>query len=105
MSVYFSVRITIHDNDEYEKYLAECDSVFARYRGEYLAVDSSPLLLEGSRNCTRAVIIRFDHEYDFNQWYYSDDYQKILPHRLKGAECEAFLVRGKQTRKPAGTCI
>ncbi|MCK5463983.1 MAG: DUF1330 domain-containing protein [Bacteroidales bacterium] len=31
---------------------------------------------------------------DFDVWYKSDDYQKILQYRLKAADCGTILIRG-----------
>jgi uncharacterized protein (DUF1330 family) len=44
LSVYFIANIKIDDVKEYEKYLKGCDGVFAKYRGEYLAVDDRPVV-------------------------------------------------------------
>lgn len=95
MSVYFVAQIKIHDNDEYEKYLAGVDDVFARYNGEYLAVDDSPRVMEGKWEYTKMVLIRFENESDLLRWYESPEYQEILRHRLQGAQCDTVLVKGK----------
>ena len=47
MSSYFVAQINVHDYQEYEKYLESFDDIFSRYKGEYLAIDESPTLLEG----------------------------------------------------------
>lgn len=94
MNHYFAAQITIHDDKEYQKYLDEFDDIFSRYNGEFLAIDESPVVLEGSWNCTKSVIIKFRSKEDFNEWYYSDDYQRILKHRLKAAKCDTILLEG-----------
>jgi uncharacterized protein (DUF1330 family) len=94
MSCYFIAQITIEDEEEYGKYLAECDDVFTRFNGEYLAVDSSPKVLEGSFGHGRVVLIRFPCEEDLLRWYQSPEYQEILKHRLNGARCDTVIVNG-----------
>lgn len=94
MPCYFVARIQIHDQTEYDKYLATCDAVFARYNGRYLAVDPSPVPLEGDPESGRMVLIEFPDEASFYRWYNSPDYQEILAHRLSGAHCVSSLVRG-----------
>jgi len=94
MSVYFVAQIDIHDPASYEKYLATADRVFARFNGEYLAVDRQPQVLEGSWSYERLVIIRFPTEADLKKWYFSPDYQEILKFRLAGARCDSLLVHG-----------
>jgi uncharacterized protein (DUF1330 family) len=95
MSCYFIARIQIRDETEYERYLARCDEVFARFNGRYLAVDGSPIPLEGEPEPGRMVLIEFPNEAAFYRWYDSPEYRAILAHRLRGAACTASLVRGK----------
>jgi uncharacterized protein (DUF1330 family) len=91
---YFVAQIKINNPDEYEKYLEHFDDIFSRYKGEYLAIDESPTLLEGDWNYTKSVLIKFKSKQDFNDWYYSDDYQKILKHRLVSSKCDTILLEG-----------
>ncbi len=95
MSHYFIANIDIIDPEEYKKYLDEADNVFKKFNGEYLAVDSQPTVLEGQWNYTKSVLIRFDTEEDFNAWYHSPEYQKILKYRLNSAWCNTILIKGK----------
>ena len=91
---YFVANIRIKDEAEYQKYIKDVDEVFSKFNGKYLAVDNSPKLLEGNWDYTRNVIISFESKEDFEQWYYSEEYQSILKHRLKGAECDTILTEG-----------
>jgi uncharacterized protein (DUF1330 family) len=91
---YFVAQIRINDPEEYDKYLENVDEVFSRYNGEYLAIDESPSLLEGTWNYSKSVLIKFNSKEDFEKWYYSDDYQQILKHRLNSANCDTILIKG-----------
>lgn len=95
MACYFIARIQIHDEAEYARYLAQCDEVFARFNGRYLAVDEAPVTLEGVPEEGRVVVIEFPDETSFRAWYDSPEYRSILQYRLRGAHCTASLVRGK----------
>ena len=95
MNVYFQAQIRIKDETEYQKYLDRCDKIFDKYNGKYLAVDSSPEVLEGSWDYTRSVLIEFPDRDSFYKWYNSDEYQEILKHRLTGAACDSVLIEGK----------
>jgi uncharacterized protein (DUF1330 family) len=95
MSAYFIANIRIHDQQEYDKYLASVDEVFSRFNGRYLAVDEHPSILEGEWSCTKVVLIQFPSEKDLLAWYGSDAYKQILKHRLQGAHCDAILVHGQ----------
>ncbi|HPN37939.1 MAG TPA: DUF1330 domain-containing protein [Melioribacteraceae bacterium] len=93
--VYFVANIKIEDDFEYNKYLDKVDEIFSKFNGKYLVVEDNPKLMEGNRKYNRVVIIQFENEDDFNKWYFSNEYQNILIHRLKGAECSSILVNGK----------
>ncbi len=95
MSVYFIAQIQISDEAVYQKYLNSASDIFKKYKGKYLAVDDMPICLEGFWDEARIVLIEFPSTEDFNDWYYSDEYQKILKHRLKGAMCNSILISGK----------
>jgi uncharacterized protein (DUF1330 family) len=94
MKYYFFANIRIKDPEEYKKYLVKADEVFEKYNGKYLAVDESPELLEGNWNYTKSVLIEFKTKKDFENWYYSEDYQQILKYRLSSAECDSILIKG-----------
>ncbi len=95
MSAYFVANISIHDKQEYDKYLASVDDVFLKFNGKYLAVDEHPCVLEGEWDYTKAVLIEFPSEKELREWYESEDYQQIVKHRLQGARCDSILVHGK----------
>jgi uncharacterized protein (DUF1330 family) len=94
MTHYFVAQIKINDPAEYNKYLEHFDGIFSKYKGEYLAIDESPTLLEGNWDYTKSVLIKFNSKQDFEDWYYSEDYQKILKHRLASAKCDTILLEG-----------
>jgi uncharacterized protein (DUF1330 family) len=91
---YFVAQIKIHDPIEYEKYLDKFDEIFSRYDGEYLAIDESPIILEGNWDYTKSVLVKFKNKQDFEDWYNSDDYQRILKYRLNSSKCDTILVKG-----------
>jgi uncharacterized protein (DUF1330 family) len=95
MAYYFIANINIQNEEEYQKYIDKASEIFSKFDGKYLAVDNSPKILEGKWNYTRSVIITFPSKEQFNTWYYSNEYQNILKHRLEGAMCDTILVKGK----------
>jgi len=94
MSAYFIAHITVTDPNVYQKYLDECDAVLAQYQGWYLAVDDTPMTVEGALPFTRTVLIGFDTMEQASAWYHSEDYQSILRHRLAGSQSTAQIVEG-----------
>ncbi len=93
MSCYFFAQIKIKDDKEYQRYIEKAGDIFKKFKGEYLSVDNAPVIIEGQWNYTRAVLIKFKNKDDFNAWYNSYEYQKILKHRLKAADCDTILVK------------
>jgi uncharacterized protein (DUF1330 family) len=91
---YFNAQIRINDPLEYQKYLDKFEDIFSKYKGEYLAIDESPIVLEGDWNYTKSVLIKFNSKEDFEDWYYSDDYQKILKFRLNASNSDTILLEG-----------
>lgn len=94
MSCYFIAQISVHDAEEYEKYLQGVDAVFAKFNGKYLAVDQHPICLEGEWPYSRIALIAFSSQEDLRRWYDSPEYQEIRIHRLKGAKCDTIMVKG-----------
>ena len=95
MSVYFMASIRINSDQEYQGYLDRSEEIFSGYRGTYLAVDNKPRVMEGTWEYTRAVLIRFDSQEDFDAWYHSADYQEILRYRLSASHCDSILINGR----------
>jgi len=96
MSYYFIAQIKINDDVEYLKYIKDAGDIFNKFKGEYLAVDDKPIILEGKWKYSRTVLIHFQYKEDFDNWYNSPDYQKILQHRLNSADCDSVLIRGME---------
>jgi uncharacterized protein (DUF1330 family) len=96
MDYYFAANIRIHNPDHYQNYLEKVDEIFEKYKGEYLAVDETPQVLEGKWNYSKSVLIRFPSKEDFEKWYYSDEYQEILKYRLDASESDSILIRGSE---------
>lgn len=55
MSVYFIAQIQISDEEVYQKHLDSVHEVFKKFKGKYLAVDDSPMCLEGFWDDARIV--------------------------------------------------
>ncbi len=94
MAHYFVAQIKIRNQAEYDKYLENFDEIFSKSNGEYLAIDESPAILEGNWDYTKSVLIRFPSKKDFEDWYYSADYQNILKYRLRASKCDTILLEG-----------
>lgn len=92
MSVYIIARFNIHDRSEYDQYSAGFQEVFKKFDGRMLSVDEDPLVLAGTWDDTRSVIIEFPSQQSALAWMNSDDYQAIAKHRNAGSTVNSILV-------------
>ena len=97
MSVYIIARFNIHDRSEYDQYSAGFHEVFKKFDGRMLSVDEDPLVLAGTWDDTRSVIIEFPSQQSALAWMNSDDYQAIAKHRDAGSTANSILVKGLET--------
>jgi len=95
MNCYFVANILIENMGEYNKYLEGFDKVFERFNGEVLAVDEQPVVLEGSWNYSRAVIMKFPSLEEARRWYDSPEYQTLKQFRARASTADIVLVRGE----------
>ncbi len=98
MSAYFLAQITITDPDTYQKYLDGYDEIFSHYRGQVIAVDDAPTVLEGEFHRKRVVLVQFPDEQSLRAWYDSSAYQQLAQFRRAASEADLLVVHG---RKPS----
>ena len=92
MSAYFIANIRINNAVEYQNYIERVDEVFSKFNDKYLKVDNSPVVLEGTWDYSRLVLIEFPDGDSLTKWYTSNKYQAILKHRLLAAECDTIMI-------------
>lgn len=93
---YLLAQITIHDKQEYQKYLDGFDEIFARYDARVLAVENDNKVLEGSWPYPRTVLIQFASETEARRWYDSPEYQKLMLHRQRASDSNIILINGRE---------
>jgi uncharacterized protein (DUF1330 family) len=94
VSVYIVASIAVKDWDEYGKYQDGFLDIFAKYKGELLAVSDEPRVMEGEWPFTRAVIIRFPDEAEARRWYASPEYQALSEYRWRGSTGTVIALEG-----------
>ncbi|HJM21268.1 MAG TPA: DUF1330 domain-containing protein [Acidimicrobiales bacterium] len=93
MSVYFVVQEEVHDPDGLEDYMraARASSLG---RGRALIVDNDVTPIEGNWHGSRLVVLEFEDENAFREWYDSPEYQAALPKRLSSTDSRGVLAKG-----------
>ena len=98
MSVYVIAQISITDRAAYNRYQAGFLDVFRRFKGELLAADENPSVVEGEWNREKVVLMKFPDRESFEEWAYSPAYQEIAKDRQAGSEGVFLLVNSFELR-------
>jgi len=94
MSAYLIATITIHDPEQYQRYIEGFKQSLADFPGEILAAEQKPLVLEGRWPHTRTVVMRFPSKDVAAEWHASPAYQKLATLRYGAATTDLIIVRG-----------
>mgnify|MGYP001829064539 CR=1 FL=1 len=95
MSSYFVALIDIHDPTRYAQYLAGYDEVFSKYKGQVIAVEDNPRVLEGSWPAERIVMIKFPNDHELRRWYDSQEYKNLAKHRKAASVASIAIITGR----------
>jgi uncharacterized protein (DUF1330 family) len=95
LSSYFIALIDIHDHERYGQYLAGFDDVFNQFKGEVIAVEDNPTVLEGTWPAGRIVIIKFPNDRELRKWYDSKEYQSLAIHRKEASAASIAIITGR----------
>jgi uncharacterized protein (DUF1330 family) len=99
MSVYAIAQLWIHDPATYGWYVERLMDVFRNYKGQVLAADESPVMLEGPWDGSKVVVVSFPDEVSFHDWAESPEYQEIAEDRKAGARSVIVMVHGVAWRE------
>ena len=92
MSKIMVAMINIEDELGYLEYQNVVLPMFLEMGIEVLAVDDSPKAIEGETRDQRMVVIKFESDEAFYNWYDSPEYKEILPIRLANSKGEVHLL-------------
>jgi len=94
MTVYAIAQLTITDRATYDRYQAKFMGVMVRYKGQVLAADESPQVVEGKWDREKVVLLSFPDEASFWEWAQSPEYQEIARDRHAGSTAVVLLAKG-----------
>ena len=95
MSAYFIANILITDDDLFKEYGVQIGDMVKQWGGTYLAIDDSPVVLEGTWDYSRLVLLQFPDKETLLKWYNSEEYQKVLKLRLDASKCDTIVINGR----------
>ena len=94
MSVYAIAQLWIHDPVTYKRYVDRFMEIFQNYKGRVLVADESPVILEGTWDGDKVIVVSFPTEALFRDWAESSEYLEIAKDRKAGATSVIMLVKG-----------
>lgn len=90
---YWFVEATIHNPDQYKKYIEADSPVFEKWGGKFLVRGGDSKLLEGQA-LERQVVLEFETYEKALACYHSDEYQAARQFRLDAADINVVIVEG-----------
>ena len=98
MAAYILAQITIHDRERYSLYengffQGRHGEEFVSRGGKFLSVDEAPVVLEGSVEHTRTVLVEFPTQADLEAWHHSEGYQELVKHRHAASTANLVILR------------
>lgn len=93
MSVYVIAQLSITDRAAYNRYQAKFFDVFRKFKGELLAADEKPEVVEGDWQREKVVLMRFPDKAAFEDWAFSEEYREIAKDRAAGSDGVFLLVK------------
>jgi len=94
MAAYVLAQIDVHDPEGFQRYREKVPATIEQYGGRYIVRGGEMTGLEGTPPAPRVVIIEFADREAAKTWYFSPEYQEILPMRLNAAKGTATIVDG-----------
>jgi uncharacterized protein (DUF1330 family) len=95
MTVYAIFNYDVLDADEYARYQSEAGGSMGGRSFKLLALDSTTTHLEGDQAGHQTVILAFDSEEAFRDWYDTPGYQAAIPIRRGATDPTlSILVKG-----------
>jgi uncharacterized protein (DUF1330 family) len=92
--VYAIAQLTITNRATYDRYQQRFMSVMRQYKGRVLAADENPLVVEGTWDREKVVLLSFPDEPAFREWVESPEYMEIARDRKAGSDGVVLLVKG-----------
>ena len=94
MTAYVIVQETVTDEAGFAEYRAGVVLTLEAHGGRFLVRGGELTVVEGEWPHPRLVVIEFASRAAAVAWYYSPDYQKLLPLRLRSAAGNLVIVDG-----------
>ena len=85
MAAYLIGHITVKDPELWERYVEGVGKSFEPYKAEIVFRGKRSKVLAGKHTHENTVVIQFSDQEILQDWYYSKEYQELIPIRDKAA--------------------
>jgi uncharacterized protein (DUF1330 family) len=89
---YIVANVTVHDPEAYETYRKGNSAIVEQFGGRFLVRGGALHPLEGEPPAERLVIIEFPSVERAKEFYNSEDYQALVPHRWANSSATSLLI-------------
>jgi uncharacterized protein (DUF1330 family) len=86
MSAYLIGHITIKNLDKWKTYVEGVQKSLLSFEAEVVFRGKRATVLTGEHPHENTVVIKFPDQQTLQQWYNSEDYQKLIPNRDEAAD-------------------
>ena len=93
MSIYLVAQVDIQDKEAFLVYQNTVLPLFEEKQIEILAVDDSPVAIEGAETGKRMAIVRFDDREAFDAFWLSAEYQEMIKIRWDSTDSSINLLQ------------
>jgi uncharacterized protein (DUF1330 family) len=94
MVAYVVVQEIVEDETKFSQYREKVMPILEQHGGRFLVRGGNMKVVEGEWPYPRLVILEFPTREAVDTWYYSPEYQAILPLRLQGCKSNLIVVDG-----------
>ncbi len=91
---YILAEVEVTDAKLFEEYRQQVAATLHAFGGRFLIRGGDPVRLEGDHPLHRFVLLEFDSPERAREWYHSEQYQDILPLRLRSSRADVVLLNG-----------
>jgi uncharacterized protein (DUF1330 family) len=101
MAAYVIAQVQVTDPGRFQSYLNETPRTLAPFGGRFVARGGKTVVLEGEMKAERMVLIEFPSFQRAQEWYASEEYQRVKTLRAGAATVSIIAVEGYFDETPA----
>jgi uncharacterized protein (DUF1330 family) len=95
MSAYIIVDITVHDLEQYKKYVSLAPNLVEKHQGKYIVRGGETDVVEGNWRPQRLVVVEFPSKEHAHAFLQDPDYQSIAALRHAATSSNLLVVDGQ----------